>query len=118
MDKQDDANHAAAGRVGQPLGAGAGARCTTPDKCRIVPTGPSWTTGTYYPPIYDGHGNNLNPDRNTTYSTYRCETCGREWNASMPPWGETFLAPLTEERVRQIVRDELQRSGLLNHPNA
>jgi hypothetical protein len=38
------------------------------------------TTLAYYPPIYDGHGNNLNPDMNKTYNTLRCSTCGKEWN--------------------------------------
>lgn len=39
------------------------------------------TTMLYYPPIYDGHGNNLNPDRNTTHSPVRCSTCGKKWDA-------------------------------------
>lgn len=56
-------------------------KCDTPDKCRISPNGPSTSTCAYYPPIYDGHGNNLNPDRNTTYSPVKCSTCGKEWDA-------------------------------------
>lgn len=51
--------------------------CKTPDKCRIQATGPSMTTLVYYPPVYDGHGNNLNPDRNKTYEPRVCITCGK-----------------------------------------
>lgn len=29
-----------------------------------------------------------------------------------------YTVPMDDERVRQIVRDELQRAGLLNSPNA
>ncbi len=56
-------------------------KCDTPDKCRIVENGPSMTTLAYYPPIHDGHGNNLNPDRNTTTHPVRCTMCGEEWDA-------------------------------------
>jgi hypothetical protein len=55
-------------------------KCETPERCRIQVTGESMTTLAYYPPIYDGHGNNLNPDMNKTYNTLRCSTCGKEWN--------------------------------------
>jgi hypothetical protein len=67
--------------LSEGLGAGAEAWCSTPDKCRIQATGPSWSTCVYYPPIYDGHGNNLNPDGNKHYTPMRCSTCGREWSA-------------------------------------
>lgn len=52
--------------------------CDTPDKCRIQKSF-STTTMVYYPPIYDGHGNNLNPDRNTTTTEMKCWACGKEW---------------------------------------
>lgn len=54
-------------------------RCAEPKKCRIMAVGPSMTTMAYYPPIYDGHGNNVNPDMNTTTHTTRCLTCGKEF---------------------------------------
>lgn len=57
---------------------GAEVRCATPDKCRIQATGPSMSTLMYYEPIYDGHGNNLNPDMNTHYHPRKCATCGQE----------------------------------------
>lgn len=41
--------------------------------------GPSMTTAAYYPPVYDKHGNNINPDMNTTSAPIWCYTCGREW---------------------------------------
>jgi hypothetical protein len=40
-------------------------RCDNPQNCRIQVAN-SWTTCAYYPPVYDGFGNNLNPDRNQT----------------------------------------------------
>lgn len=55
-------------------------QCETPALCRIQANGPGWTTLAYYPPIYDGYGNNTNPDMNKTYQPMRCNTCGKEWN--------------------------------------
>ena len=46
--------------------------------CRIQ-FGPSSTTCAYYPPVYDKHGNNINPDRNTTHGECWCRTCGKKW---------------------------------------
>jgi hypothetical protein len=56
-------------------------KCDTPDKCRISPNGPSNITTAYYNPVYNGHGVNLNPDRNTVIMPVRCATCGKEWGA-------------------------------------
>lgn len=53
--------------------------CDNPGKCRITQVGPSMTTMAYYPPIYDGYGNNVNPDLNTTTYRMRCSTCGKEF---------------------------------------
>jgi hypothetical protein len=53
-------------------------KCDTPDKCRIQ-EGMRMSTMVYYQPIYDGYGNNLNPDRNTTTTGMRCGACGKEW---------------------------------------
>ena len=52
--------------------------CKTPDKCRITDSAAS-TTCVYYAPIYDGHGNNLNPDMNVTSYTRFCSVCDRKW---------------------------------------
>lgn len=59
----------------------ANSECKTPDACRISPNGGSRSTFVYYPPVWDGHGNNLNPDRNVTSWPMKCSTCGREWVA-------------------------------------
>ncbi len=56
-------------------------QCPTPDKCRIHATGPRLSTLMYYEPIYDGYGNNLNPDANRSYEPMKCSTCGREWES-------------------------------------
>ena len=52
--------------------------CERLDDCRIERAG-GMTTTVYYEPIYDGHGRNLNPDRNTTTWDAHCRTCGRRW---------------------------------------
>jgi hypothetical protein len=44
--------------------------------------GMSMTTCAYYPPVYDKHGNNINPDRNVTSGTVNCSTCNKEWKYS------------------------------------
>jgi hypothetical protein len=48
----------------------------------------SMTTDMYYQPVYDKHGNNLNPDGNTTSTTIHCSVCGKNWSASTR-YGET-----------------------------
>jgi hypothetical protein len=63
-------------------------KCETPERCRISANGPGMTTCAYYPPIYDGYGNNINPDRNITTSPMRCATCGKEWIEKSGGWDE------------------------------
>lgn len=53
--------------------------CTDPTVMRHTPNGPGSVTCAYYPPVYDGSGNNLNPDRNVTTQGWRCLTCGAVW---------------------------------------
>lgn len=55
----------------------------TPDptcklECRFT-TSFAMTTDTYYPPVYDKHGVNTNPDRNTTTATVQCVICEKKW---------------------------------------
>lgn len=50
-------------------------------ECRFS-EGISSTTAMYFPPVYDKHGNNLNPDGNITSSMISCGVCGRRWNRS------------------------------------
>ena len=50
--------------------------------------GVSMTTAMYFPPVFDKHGNNLNPDGNTTSSEVSCSVCGRKW-MSITQFGET-----------------------------
>ena len=47
-------------------------------------------------------------------------TRGSGWQPQVyqAPPVQHYTLPITEERVRQIVRDELQRAGLFNSPNA
>ena len=51
------------------------------------------TTAMYYAPIYDKHGNNLNPDGNIKSGTVTCSTCDRQW-VSSTQYGETRYTEL------------------------
>lgn len=50
-------------------------------ECRVEELG-SRTTAMYFPPIYDKNGVNINPDRNITSGSMRCNTCGKKWHYS------------------------------------
>lgn len=52
--------------------------CDRPDECRITAEA-SMSTCVTYPPVVDGYGRNHNQDRNLTYSSQSCATCGRKW---------------------------------------
>ena len=41
--------------------------------------GVSMTTMAYYPPVYDKHGNNVNPDMNSTSGAIDCSVCKKHW---------------------------------------
>jgi len=56
-------------------------------ECRFN-QGISITTAMYFEPVYDKHGNNLNPDGNYTSSSVSCSTCGLSWTSSTR-YGET-----------------------------
>lgn len=51
--------------------------CQSED-CRFS-FGMSITTAMYYHPVYDKHGNNINPDGNITSGSVKCSTCNKEW---------------------------------------
>lgn len=55
--------------------------------CRFHDLG-SMTTCMYFPPVFDKHGNNVNPDGNTTTSSVRCSVCDKTWT-STTKYGET-----------------------------
>ena len=42
----------------------------------------SFTTAMYFPPVYDKHGKNTNPDGNTTTGYINCAVCGKRWSYS------------------------------------
>ena len=50
--------------------------CT--DECAFS-TGPSMVTAMYFTPVYDKHGNNLNPDRNWHTTEVSCHKCSTSW---------------------------------------
>jgi hypothetical protein len=50
-------------------------------ECRFS-HGPTMTTAMYYKPVYDKHGNNLNPDGNISSFRVSCSVCGKHWMGS------------------------------------
>ena len=62
-------------------------------ECRFN-VGMGMTTCAYYPPVYDKHGNNINPDRNVTSGMVSCHVCNRVWNYSSC-LGETEFQEVT-----------------------
>ena len=64
-------------------------------ECRFR-VGMGATTCVYYPPVYDKHGNNINPDRNTTTGSMSCYTCGKKWSYRTQ-LGETEYKEYTDE---------------------
>lgn len=48
------------------------------DDCIIQDEG-SASTATYYPPVYNAQGVNINPDMNITSHHRRCLSCGKGW---------------------------------------
>lgn len=41
--------------------------------------GATFTTAAYYPPVFDKHGTNLNPDMNSTSGAIDCSVCKKHW---------------------------------------
>jgi hypothetical protein len=58
-------------------------------ECRFS-YGPTVTTAMYYSPVFDKHGNNLNPDGNTSFSEVSCYVCHQSWYASTQYGKTTF----------------------------
>lgn len=63
-------------------------------ECRFR-VGTGMTTCVYYPPIYDKHGNNTNPDGNTTSGNVWCNVCDKRWWYSTQ-YGETTFKELKD----------------------
>jgi hypothetical protein len=62
---------------------------TCEKECRFS-YGPTVTTAMYYSPVFDKHGNNLNPDGNTSFSEVSCYVCQRSWYTSTQYGKTTF----------------------------
>lgn len=55
-----------------------------PNNCKPVRImeGSSLRTLVYYPRILNEKGVNINPDKNTTTTTFTCQICGCRWTQS------------------------------------
>lgn len=58
-------------------------------ECRFQ-FGMGMTTCMYYPPVYDKHGNNTNPDGNITSGSVACNVCNKQWGYSKQYGKTTF----------------------------
>lgn len=56
--------------------------CPHCQKPTIRTAGPSMTTCMYFPEVYNEKGENTNPDRNITTTSYKCHTCNKEYSIS------------------------------------
>lgn len=63
-------------------------------ECRFR-VGTGMTTCAYYPPVYDKHGNNVNPDRNVTSGNVWCNVCDKRWWYSTQ-YGKTTFKELKD----------------------
>ena len=63
-------------------------------ECRFQ-YGVAMTTAMYFAPVYDKHGNNLNPDGNTTTGSVTCNVCGKRWT-SVSQFGKTEFLEIKE----------------------
>lgn len=54
---------------------------TCDKECRFS-HGMTITTAMYFTPVYDKHGNNVNPDGNITSGEVKCLTCNKSWMSS------------------------------------
>jgi hypothetical protein len=64
------------------------------EDCRFTTYGGE-TTCMAFIPIYDKNGVNINPDRNKTYFTVDCVSCGKKWA------GKIYMGETTYEEVKQ-----------------
>jgi len=62
------------------------------DDCKFTKSG-GMSTLAYYPPMYNKDGVNINPDRNITYFSVSCKTCGKQWSGQSQ-LGETIYEVL------------------------
>lgn len=72
--------------------------CKTKKDCRISEIGAASTTCAYYPPTFDGNGNNINPDGNNTSGKISCSKCCRSWSYSTR-YGKTIYVIDKPEEV-------------------
>jgi len=59
---------------------GAIPQCPRCEKPTVRTQGMMTSTAMYYPPVYDENGNNTNPDRNSTNTSYTCKGCHKEFS--------------------------------------
>lgn len=56
--------------------------------------GMSQSTAMYFQPIFDEEGRNINPDMNTTTTSYTCNKCSKCWNVSTQYGAEPTIREL------------------------
>ena len=63
--------------------------CKNKDACRLHDYGWS-TTCMGWTPVYDGHGNRVNSDPNTSHGTTSCSACGGLWSVTTKAGATTY----------------------------
>lgn len=65
--------------------------------CRYA-VGIEMTTSAYYPPVYNKHGQNINPDGNVTSGEMACSSCNKKWTYKTQ-YGNTTYKELSSEQI-------------------
>ena len=65
--------------------------------CRYI-SGVSMTTSMYYQPVYNKHGENINPDGNVTSGEITCSSCNKKWTYKTQ-YGNTIYKEATTEQI-------------------
>lgn len=65
-------------------------------------SGGQMSTCMYFQPVYDKHGNNINPDRNTTSGEMFCSVCKRKWR---------YVKRLGEYSYEEVAQDLTSCTG-------
>ncbi len=72
------------------------------EDCRYYASGGQISTCMYFQPVYDKHGNNINPDRNSTSGEMFCSVCKRKWR---------YVKRLGEYSYEEVAQDLTSCTG-------
>lgn len=75
--------------------------------CRYV-VGVGMTTSMYYAPVYNKHGENINPDGNVTSGEMSCSACNKKWSYKTQYGNTTFKEVSQQNPVSEITETKAE----------